>query len=110
MNNSKSEQIDTSIYGFRHVGINLTDKQYDDLRDLNTLILCNEHRQRIPVFNILIVLRILGLLPEEMLCEPGSGHPVKYTGEITRELVEQKFGRYRTKEVNDMLEALFLSE
>lgn len=85
----KNEKIDTSLEGFRYVGINLTEEQYNDLRDLNTLILCNEHRQRIPVFNTMIVLKILGLLPETMLCQPGDEEQVV----DDEEMINRKFGR-----------------
>ena len=85
----KNEKIDTSLEGFRYVGINLTEEQYNDLRDLNTLILCNEHRQRIPVFNTMIVLKILGLLPETMLCQLGDEEQVV----DDEEMINRKFGR-----------------
>lgn len=97
----KNDRIDTSLEGFRYVGINLTEDQYNDLRDLNTLILCNEHRQRIPVFNTMLVLKILGLLPETMLCQPGDGNQAADDEEI----MKQKFGRPLTREVLDKLEA-----
>ena len=93
----KDRQIDTTIDGFRHVGINLTKEQYNDLCTLNLLILGCEHRKRIPVFNTMLVLKTLGLLPAEMLCEPGSGHPVK-NDEFSEELCQQKFGRFRYKD------------
>jgi hypothetical protein len=54
----KDRQIDTTIDGFRHVGINLTKEQYDDLCTLNMLILGCEHRKRIPVFNTMLVLKL----------------------------------------------------
>lgn len=51
-------RIDTSIEGFCYVGINLTEQQYEDLCDLNALILMNEHRQKIPVFNTMLDLTV----------------------------------------------------
>jgi hypothetical protein len=42
-------------------------------------------------------IKTLGLLPAEMLCEPGSGHPVK-SEEFSEELCQQKFGRFRFKD------------
>ncbi len=33
------------------------------------------------------------IAPAEMLCEPGSGHPVK-NDEFSEELCQQKFGRF----------------
>lgn len=67
----KTYNVDTSINGFKYVGINLTDKQYKDLCDLN-LLLIGDNRKDIPVFNIIMVLKVLGLLPSEMINEESN--------------------------------------
>ena len=59
-------KIDTTIDGFHHVGINLTQEQYDSLVELNIALL-DESRKDIPVFNTMIILRELGLLPDSMI-------------------------------------------
>lgn len=85
-------KIDTSMEGFEYVGIKLTEQQYEDLCDLN-IALMNEDRKYIPVFNTMVLLKILGLLPEEMLIESNTN-----SGENTsdsREQYHRKFGRPR---------------
>lgn len=89
------KKIDTSIEGFRYAGIKLTEQQYEDLRDLNTLILMNEHRQNIPVFNIMLVLKILGLLPPEMVCDSGNSQSDNNSNTNINEMLESKFGKFK---------------
>ncbi len=91
MDNDK--RIDTSLDGFKFVGINLTEKQYEDLRDLNMLITVNEHRQNIPVFNVLLVLKILGLLPAEMMCEVGNSKADDDSNSDVYNSLQRKFGK-----------------
>lgn len=86
-------RIDTSIEGFRYVGINLTEQQFEDLCDFNALIMANEHRQNIPVFNIILVLKVLGLLPKEMLCDNSSGNAGCNSYEDIQESLQCKFGK-----------------
>ena len=88
------KKIDTSIEGFRYAGIKLTEQQYEDLMDLNTLILMNEHRQNIPVFNIMLVLKILGLLPPEMVCDGGNRQSDNNSNTNINEMLESKFGKF----------------
>lgn len=84
-------KIDTSIEGFEYVGIKLTDEQYEDLTELNIALLTNEDRKYIPVFNTMLLLKILGLLPKEMLIKENSGEDVPNS----IEQYHHKFGRPR---------------
>lgn len=86
-------RIDTSIDGFRYVGINLTEQQYTDLCDLNMLILADEHRQKIPVFNTMLVLKVLGLLPPEIVNEVSDSQADNNTNNDFTELLQRKFGK-----------------
>lgn len=85
-------KIDTSMEGFEHVGIKLTEQQYEDLCDFNVLLM-NEDRKHVPVFNTMVLLKILGLLPKEMLIgeNPNNGEEVL----DSREQLHRKFGRPR---------------
>lgn len=85
-------KIDTSMEGFEYVGIKLTEQQYEDLTEFNILLM-NEDRKYIPVFNTMVLLKILGLLPKEMLIEgnQNSGEDVS----DSREQRHRKFGRPR---------------
>ena len=86
--------IDTSIDGFRYVGINLTQEQYNDLCHLNILLM-GEDRKDIPVFNTMIVLKTLGLLPEEMLCDVSSDNTSCNTYEEVYQSFQRKFGKVK---------------
>ena len=85
--------IDTSLDGFKYVGINLTEQQYEDLCDLNALILMNEHRWNIPVFNTMLVLKTLGLLPPEMVRDSGNRQPNNNPNTDINEALQRKFGK-----------------
>lgn len=85
--------IDTSIKGFEYIGVKLTDKQYEDLLKLNMLILSNEHRKKIPVFNTVIVLKILGLLPPEMINDKTGYDGDNNTDKDFKEYLQRKFGK-----------------
>lgn len=86
--------IDTSIEGFRYVGINLTKEQHQDLVALNISLMSGK-RDSIPVFNMMILLKILGLLPPEMICEVGDNQTGNDGGDDFREKFQRKFGKYR---------------
>lgn len=85
----RESRVDTSLDGFRYVGIDLTEQQYDDLCELNMLILMSEDRKRIPVFNTMLVLKVLGLLPAEMTIDQAGEKPI----ENYKDLLQRKFGR-----------------
>lgn len=86
--------IDTSIEGFRYVGINLTKEQYQDLVELNISLISGE-RDYIPVFNMMILLKILGLLPPEMICDVGESNTGNDSSDDFRNEFQRKFGKYR---------------
>lgn len=86
-------RIDTSKSGFEYVGIKLTDEQYQDLVTLNALILANEHRKDIPVFNTMLVLKFLGLLPSEMICDNGDNNTYNDTNDNISQSLQRKFGK-----------------
>lgn len=59
----KPYKVDTSQKGFEYVGIKLSDEQFQDMCNLN-LLWAND-RKDIPVFNMLVLMKVLGLLPSE---------------------------------------------
>ena len=87
----KDSGIDTSVEGFRYVGINLTEK---DLVALNISLMSGK-RDSIPVFNMMVLLKILGLLPPEMICEVGNNQTGNDGGDDFSEEFQRKFGKYR---------------
>lgn len=90
----KDSGIDTSIDGFKYVGINLTEEQFEELCDLN-VVLMNEQRNSIPVFNIMLVLKTLGLLPPEMVDNESSNNGNGNSTDDFKELFCRKYGKPR---------------
>lgn len=88
---TKPYRVDTSLKGFEHVGIKLTDKQFQDICDLN--LLWSNDRKDIPVFNALILLKVLGLLPPEMMCDSRSNDTDNNSTSDIYETLERKFGK-----------------
>lgn len=80
---------DTRKIGFEKIGIKLTDEQFDDLCAINYRIIGND--KYTSVLSILCVLKALGLIPEEMQCEPYSGETDYKNTEDGREY-QRKFG------------------
>lgn len=67
--NSKNKvysSIDTSKAGIEYVGIKLSEKEFSDICTLNQLS-TEPDRQNIPMFNVMLLLKVLGLLPESKL-------------------------------------------
>lgn len=56
--------IDTSKEGFEYAGIKLTEQQYEDLIALNLQM---QLHKDIPIFGIMMLLKILGVLPKKMM-------------------------------------------
>lgn len=74
-------RIDTSIKGFADRVIKVTEEQFEDLCALN--LQCGSEGKYIPVFNMVVLLRILGVLPKEMLIDEPKQDLSEY---------ERKFG------------------
>ena len=91
------KNIHTSLEGFKYVGINLTEQQYDDLLLLNMLILGSEKRQKIPVFNTMLVLKTLGLLPAEMINDDCANDCNQNPDCDLNCMIQKKFGKYKEK-------------
>lgn len=90
---SKPYHVDTSQKGFEYVGIKLTEQQFQDLCDLNFLWIENENRQLSPVFHILVLMKVLGLLPPEMVCDNSSSDTDNNSSSNIYETLERKFGK-----------------
>lgn len=82
--------VDTSKKGIEYAGIKLTDQQFEDICLLNQLSTSLE-RQNIPIFNVLILLKILGLLPVEEM----SNERRKNCNQDFYENFQKKFGKFK---------------
>lgn len=60
--------IETSIEAYRKIGISLNDRQFEGLCNLNLLAQGNDNKD-IPIHFIVMTLKVLGLLPPELMCE-----------------------------------------
>ena len=87
----KPYRVDTSKKGFEYVGIKLTDQQFQDVCDLN-LLWFNE-RKDILAFNMLVLMKVLGLLPPEMVCDSRSNDTDNNSSSNIYETLERKFGK-----------------
>ena len=92
----KPYHVDTSQKGFEYVGIKLTEQQFQDLCDLNFLWIGNENRQLSPVFHILVLMKVLGLLPPEMINDRSRNNASNDYCNDRKELFQRKFGRIRS--------------
>lgn len=81
---------DTSIEGYKKIGINLTQEQFDSLCNIN-MIACNDGRN-IPVHTILLVLKHLGLLPSELVCEVSDDKAADNAENIRHKEFQQRYG------------------
>jgi len=81
-------KIDTSIDGYKYIGINLSQEQLNDLLMINTMMKSDTGKD-IPVHCVLLVLKCLGLLPPELVCEVSKDS----TDANTNEALQRKFGK-----------------
>lgn len=88
---AKPYRIDTSQKGFEYVGIKLTDQQFKDVCDLN--LLWSDERKDIHAFNILVLMKALGLLPPEMVCDSRNSDTDNNSSSNIYETLERKFGK-----------------
>lgn len=64
MRDKPNKQFSTFKEDFENIGIHLTDEQYSDLCDINLFM---KGMPDIPVYNIILVLKTLGLIPTKMI-------------------------------------------
>lgn len=88
---AKPYRVDTSQKGFEYVGIKLTDQQFQDVCNLN--LLWSDERKDIPAFNMLVLMKVLGLLPPEMVCDSRSNDADNNSASDIYDTLERKFGK-----------------
>ena len=82
---SKIAKIDTSKGGFEYAGIKLTEQQYKDMMALNLQM---QLHKDIPVFSMMMLLKILGILPPEMINEHNGSFP-----ETSEQWYQHRYGK-----------------
>lgn len=90
-------KFDTSLEGYKYLGINLTEEQYKDLCDINFLVTSDivNKNQIIPVHYILLVLKTLGLLPTENVNQVSHNDAASYTREEYKQFFQSKYGKLK---------------
>lgn len=88
------ETIDTSIDGYKHIGINLSQSQLNDLFIINTMMKEDTGRN-IPVHCVLLVLKCLGLLPPELMCEISDDKPADDSENVSDDKFQKRYGKFK---------------
>lgn len=91
---TKPYRVDTSQKGFEYVGIKLTDKQFQNLCQLN-MKWQDGYYEMVPEMYILVLMKVLNLLPSEMLYDSGNSPSGNFSNSDIKEATERKFGRPR---------------
>lgn len=87
-------RIDTSIEGYRRIGIRLSQSQLDDLLILNTMMK-EDTGKDVPVHCILLILKSLGLLPSELICEVSNDEPTENSKNIGQCEFQKRYGKFK---------------
>jgi hypothetical protein len=80
--------MDTSKDGLEYVGIHLSDKQFNDL-GLLSMLTASGQRKSDAIFDTLLVLKVIGLLPSEMIDKESD----EQTDSDINDYIQKKFGR-----------------
>lgn len=84
------KQFSTSQKDLENIGIHLTDEQYSDLCHINLFM---KGMPDIPVYNILLVLKTLGLIPTKVPDQESNKERNGNLGERIKSGFERKFGK-----------------
>lgn len=87
-------RIDTSIEGYRHIGINLTQSQLNDLFTINTMMKGDTGKD-IPIHCVLLALKCLGLLPAKLVCEVSDDKTAGYSKNISDYEFQKRYGKFK---------------
>ena len=87
-------RIDTSIDGYKYIGINLSQEQLNDLGMINIMMKSDTGRD-IPVHCVLLVLKCLGLLPPELVCEVSNDKPTDNAEDVSDYELQKRYGKFK---------------
>lgn len=87
-------KIDTSIEGYKHIGVNLSQEQLDDLFMINAMMKSDTGKD-MPVHCVLLVLKCLGLLPSELVCEVSDDKPTDNAENIGDYEFQKRYGKFK---------------
>lgn len=87
-------KIDTSISGYKSIGINLTQEQLDDMAIINTMMK-EDTGKEVPVHCVLLILKSLKLLPPELMCEVSNDKTADDTQNICDYEFQKRYGKLK---------------
>lgn len=87
-----AEQFSTFKEDLENIGIHITDEQYSDLCEINLFM---KGMPDIPVYNILLILKTLGLIPTEVPDQKSSQKRDSNFKERLESEFERKFGKIK---------------
>lgn len=87
-------KIDTSIEGYKHIGINLSQLQFDDLFTINSMMK-GDIGKDIPIHCVLLTLKCLGLLPRELVCEVSDNEAAGNSENISNYEFQKRYGKLK---------------
>jgi len=86
-------ELDTSIEGYAHIGIKLSQEQLSDLACINTMMRTGTFDD-VPVHAIILVMKTLGLLPPEIIDNECGNGCDDYANCDLKDSFQRKFGRF----------------
>lgn len=87
-------KIDTSIDGYKYIGINLSQSQFDDLCAIN-LMMKGDTGKDIPIHCVLLTLKCLGLLPPELMCEVSDNEATDDSEDVSNYEFKKRYGKFK---------------
>lgn len=87
-------RIDTSIDGYRHIGINLSQEQLDDLSVINTMMK-EDTGKDIPAHCVLLILKCLGLLTAELMCDVRDDKSTDNSENVSGYEFQKRYGKFK---------------
>lgn len=86
-------RFDTSVDGYRFAGIKLTEKQLFELSFINQMMVDDKY-EKIPVHYIIMVLKCLGVLPSELMCDVGDDKTADNTKNVGYDEFQRTYGKF----------------
>lgn len=87
-------KIDTSIEGYKNIGINLSESQYEDMCNIN-FMMQGETGRNIPIHCVLLTLKCLGLLPPELMCEVSDNESACNSEDVSNYEFQKRYGKLK---------------
>lgn len=88
----RRNKIDTSIAGFEYAGVRLSEEQFQDLVALNLQM---RFHKDIPVFSIIMLLKVLGILPPKLMREVSDNKTAGDSENVSNDELQKRYGRFK---------------